>query len=114
MATNYKVLGQSCPSTTTSTVLYTVPAGTQTVVSTITVCDVGDAGGLFAFSIAVGGAADTPSQYLYGSPTNGIGMDPGDTFVATVGLTLGAGDVVRVRSSVANEMTFQMFGSEIS
>ena len=39
MATNYKVLGQSIPSATTATTLYTVPAATQAVVSTITVCN---------------------------------------------------------------------------
>ncbi len=39
MATNYKVLGQSNPSATTATSLYTVPAATQAIVSTITVCN---------------------------------------------------------------------------
>ena len=37
--TTYKVLGQSNPSATTATTLYTVPAATQTIVSTITVCN---------------------------------------------------------------------------
>ena len=37
MATTYKVLGQSAPSAATATTLYTVPAATQAVVSTINV-----------------------------------------------------------------------------
>ena len=37
MATNYKVLGQSNPAATTATSLYTVPAATQTIVSTVVV-----------------------------------------------------------------------------
>ena len=37
MATTYKVLGQSAPSATTATTLYTVPAATSTVVSSISV-----------------------------------------------------------------------------
>ena len=39
MATTYKVLGQSNPAATTLTTLYTVPASTQTVISTITVAN---------------------------------------------------------------------------
>ena len=114
MTTVYKVLGQQCPSTTTTTALYTVPSGKSTIVSTIVVTDVGGAGALFSVSVAVGGAADNVNQYIYGSPTSGIYIDNGDTFAATVGITLGATDVVRCRSSVGSELTFQLFGSEIS
>ena len=37
MATTYKVLGQSAPTAATATTLYTVPAATQTIISTINV-----------------------------------------------------------------------------
>ena len=114
MTTVYKVLGQQCPAGTTAVSLYTVPAATSTVVSTIVISDVGGASGLFAVSIAVGGAADNVKQYIYGSPSTGIYIDAGDTFIATMGLTLAATDVVRCRSSVGSELTFQLFGSEIS
>jgi|LauGreDrversion2_3_1035106.scaffolds.fasta_scaffold15770_2 membrane-bound inhibitor of C-type lysozyme len=39
MATTYKVLGQSNPAAATATTLYTVPAATSTVVSTINICN---------------------------------------------------------------------------
>ena len=39
MATTYKVLGQSNPSATTATTLYTVPAATQTVTVDTIVCN---------------------------------------------------------------------------
>jgi len=45
MPINYKVLGQSNPAATTATTLYTVPAGTQAVVSTIAVCNQAAASG---------------------------------------------------------------------
>jgi hypothetical protein len=117
MAIDYKVLGQVCPSTiNTLTALYTVPAGTSAIVSSIVVNDSGANGGAFAIAVAVGGAADDQKQYLYGSPTNGIYMQGGDVFIATVGLTLAAGDVVNVRniSAHTSEMTFQLFGNEIT
>ena len=39
MATTYKVLGQSNPAATTATTLYTVPAATSAIASTITICN---------------------------------------------------------------------------
>ena len=39
MATTYKVLGQSNPAATTLTTLYTVPAATQAVISSISVAN---------------------------------------------------------------------------
>jgi hypothetical protein len=117
MAVTYKVLGQVCPANVNVlTPLYTVPANTETVVSSIVINDVGNAGGGFAVAIAVAGAADTIAQYIYGSPSVGAFMDQDDTFVATIGITLGPGDVVNVRniSAAASELTFQLFGSEIS
>ena len=41
MANTYKVLGQSSPAATTLTSLYTVPAATSAVTSTLTVCNYG-------------------------------------------------------------------------
>jgi len=39
MANTYKVLGQSNPSETTATTLYTVPSATSAVCSTIAICN---------------------------------------------------------------------------
>jgi len=39
MATTYKVLGQSKPSAATNTTLYTVPASTAAVISTLAICN---------------------------------------------------------------------------
>ena len=116
MAVTYKVLGQQESSVSTLTALYAVPAGTSAISSTLVVNDVGGLGGNFAVSIAVGNAADSLAQYLYGSPTAGLWLDPTDTFIATIGITLAAGDVVYVRniSAGSTKLTFQLFGSEIS
>ena len=116
MATTYKVLGQASATTNVRTALYTVPALKSAVSSTLVVNDVGGLGGTFAISIAVNNAGDAHKQYVYGSPTGGIGMDANDTFIATIGITLAAGDVVYVRniSAGSTELSFQLFGSEIS
>ena len=110
MATAYKVLGQSNPSATTETTLYTVPSSTQTVVSTITVCN--QAGTAATYRIAVRPSADgsTAAKHwiVYGAT-----VAANDTTSLTLGLTLAAGDKVQIYGSTAT-LSLSAFGSEIS
>ena len=109
MATTYKVLGQVEPSATTETTLYTVPSATEAVCSTLSVCNKAATAGTFRVRIKVAGAADDDKQFVvYDAP---IGAK--DTLLLTFGATLAATDVVVVYASSA-DVTFQLFGSEIS
>lgn len=105
----YKVLGQSAPSATTETDLYTVPASTETVVSTITVANRSATLATFRISVAVNGAATANKDYvIYDLSIDGNG------FVAlTLGITLDATDKIRIYASSAN-LSFNAFGSEIA
>lgn len=109
MPTNYKVLGQSNPAATTATTLYTVPSATQAVVSTIVVANLDSAAATFRIAVRVAGATLANSQYVAYNITVGAS----DSTTITLGLTLGAADVVTVYASTAN-VTFSAFGSEIS
>jgi hypothetical protein len=110
MAISYKVLGQSAPSNTSNANLYTVPAGTETIVSTITVTNVTSVSALGEIYVRINGATAANS--------NAIVMDtvfPGKSLTTlTLGLTLSAGDILTVQTATANALTFQAFGSEIS
>lgn len=108
MAEVIKVLGQAIPAATTLTALYTVPALTSTVVSTITVCNQGVAT-TFRISVAVAGAADTPKQYLCFD----VALAAAEVRAFTLGMTLGAADVVRVYAGTAT-VSFNAFGAETS
>ena len=109
MATTYKVLGQSNPSATTATTLYTVPAATQTIVSTVTVCNQTSTAGTYRIAVRIAGAALAASQYIaYDVSLPGNASD-----TLTLGLTLGATDVITVYASAAT-FSFAAFGSEIS
>jgi len=109
MATVYKVLGQSNPAATTATTLYTVPASTSTVVSTITVCNIGGVIGTFRIAIRPAGATLANLHYLaYDATVNGQ-----DMLTFTLGVTLATTDVITVYASNAN-FAFSVFGSEIS
>lgn len=108
MATAYSVLGQSAPSATTATDVYTVPASTQAVVSTIAVCNSG-ASTTFRIAIRVAGAALAAKQYIvYDNYVNQY-----DSVFLTVGATLGATDVVTVYCGAAT-VSFTVFGSQVT
>jgi glucose-6-phosphate dehydrogenase assembly protein OpcA len=109
MATVYKVLGQSNPSATTATTLYTVPASTSTVVSTITVANLGSSAATFRISIRPAGATQTNAMYIAYDVTVGAT----DTTTLTLGLTLATTDIVTVYASTAN-LAFNAYGSEIA
>lgn len=102
-----KVLGQSAPSATTATTLYTVPSGTSTVISTIVVTNRSTAG-TFRIAIRPAGVSLATSHYIaYDTP-----IPSNDSIVLTLGITLAATDVVTVYASSAN-FTFSAFGSEV-
>jgi hypothetical protein len=109
MAETLKVLGQSNPAASTLTACYTVPALTTATVSSLVVCNQASSQGTFRVSIAVAGAADNAKQYVYRDLT----ISSKNTFIATVGFTLGPADVVRVYASNAS-MSFQLFGVEVA
>jgi hypothetical protein len=109
MPTAYKVLGQSTPSATTNTSLYTVPSSTSTVVSTVTVCNQASTAGTFRIAIRPAGASIAAQHYLaYDTP-----IAANDTIALTLGITLATTDVVTIYASSAT-MSFAAFGSEIS
>ena len=109
MPTTYKVLGQSNPSATTATTLYTVPASTSTVVSTITVANLAGSAATFRISVRPAGGAQSNAMYIAYDVTVGAT----DTTTITLGLTLATTDVVTVYASTAN-LAFNAYGSEIS
>ena len=109
MATNYKVLGQSNPAATTATTLYTVPASTQAIVSTVTVCNQTATAGTYRIAVRVAGAALAAAQYL----AYDVSLPGNATDTLTLGVTLGATDVITVYASAAT-FSFNAFGSELS
>lgn len=109
MATTYKILGQLAPSATTESDLYTVPAATETIISTIVVANRSSSDATFRISIAPDGAATANSQFIaYDLSCGGNGIN-----AFTFGLTMNATDKIRVYASSAN-LTFSAFGSEIA
>lgn len=110
MATTYKILGQSAPADTNNANLYTVPSSTSTVVSTIHVANVSGSSATCRIYVRLNGAAAADSNAI----AKDVSLSANSIMALTEGITLAAGDIITVRSSSANALTFHAFGSEIS
>ena len=109
MPTNYKVLGQSNPAATTAVALYTVPAATQTIVSTVVVTNQAATAGTYRIAVRVAGATLAANQYI----AYDVSLPANASDTLTLGVTLGATDVITVYASTAT-FSFNAFGSELS
>lgn len=109
MPTTYKVLGQQNPSATALTSLYTVPASTSAVISTITVTNLANASGTFRLAVRPAGESIANKHYI----AYDITIAALDTLTLTLGITLATTDVLSVYASSAT-MAFAAYGSEIS
>jgi hypothetical protein len=109
LSKKYKILGQSAPSATTATNLYTVPSATEAVISTITVANRGSSAATYRISIRPNGATQANEHYI----AYDASLPANDTIALTLGLTMDAADVMTVYASSAN-LSFGIFGSEIA
>jgi glucose-6-phosphate dehydrogenase assembly protein OpcA len=109
MATVYKVLGQSAPGATTDTDLYTVPADTSAVISTIVVANRANSDAAYRIAVRPAGATLANQHYIAYDITVGAA----DSTTLTLGITLAASDVITVYASTTN-ISFNVFGSEIT
>ena len=109
MATAYKVLGQSNPSATTATTLYTVPSATSAVVSTIVICNQTASAATYRIAVRPAGASLAAEHYVAYDITVGAS----DSTALTLGITLATTDVITIYASTAT-LSFTAFGSEIA
>lgn len=102
-----KILGQSNPSATTGTIVYTVPDSKGAVISSIVVCNQAATAGTFRVYVTYGAGAPVAKDYLYYD----VAIPANDTFSAVLGITLSNADFISVYASSVN-MSFNIFGAE--
>lgn len=112
MPQTYKRLGAINPSANTQTNVYVVPAATQTVFSSITICNQSASNASYSLALM-----DT-SQFNAAAPAatfivRGATVPAADTIVLTLGLTANAGMVLAANASSAS-ISVSAFGSEIT
>lgn len=110
MPFTYKVLGQAAPNAATTSNVYTVPAATQAVVSSIVITNRNNAANAtYRLAVQPAGAALANQHYIaYDAPVTAL-----DSVALTLGITMGNTDVLSVYSANAN-ISFSVFGSEIT
>lgn len=109
MATTYKVLGQSAPSATTDTDVYTVPSATTAVISTVNICNRGASSATFRLAVRPAGATIANEHYL----AYDVVIPANDSIALTLGVTMATTDVFTVYASTA-DFSFNIFGSELT
>jgi hypothetical protein len=110
VTTTYKVLGQSAPADTNNANLYTVPASTEAVISSLIIANTtGTAATCRVFVRINAAAAAASNAILYDAS---VAANSVATF--TLGITVDATDVITVQSGTANALTFHAYGSEIA
>lgn len=113
MATNYSILGQAVPTSGNSDV-YASPAATQTVISTIAVCNTTTSPATATIYIrkASGGTpatASTSNAFAYQQTIAAL-----STQTFSIGATVGAYDTITVASGTSSALTFHVFGCQVS
>lgn len=108
MPTTHKVLGQVASAAATATTLYTVPAATQAVCSTLAICN-RDIATTYRVSVRPAGAAQDVKHYIAYDAVIGAN----DSILLTLGITLVTTDVVTVYAGTS-ALSFSLFGAEIS
>jgi len=109
MTITYKILGQQNPTANTLTTVYTVPSATQAVISTVAVCNQANTAATFRIAVQPANAAITSKHYINYDTT----LPANDTVALTLGITLGATDVISANVSTST-ISVNVFGSEIS
>jgi len=108
MANAYLTLGQTLSTASTLVTLYTVPAATSAVCSSLVICNQG-ATTNYRIAVRKAGAAIEAKQYLVYDQY----INANDTITLTLGLSLATTDVVSVYAGTST-VSFNLFGTEIS
>lgn len=108
MATAYKVLGQ-VEGQANNVSLYTCPASTEAIISTIIVCNRSTSAKSYRIMVRPDNETLATKHYL----AYDVAIAANDTTALTLGIAINAGDKLDVYSSDTN-VSFSAFGTEIS
>ena len=107
----YKILGQSAPNSTSTIDLYTCPVLTNTVMSTMMICNRATVNAAYNIAVRANGSALANQHYI---AFNSI-VPANDSIALTVGMALGTNDVITIQANTTgvNNLGFTAFGTEM-
>lgn len=103
----YKILGQENPAANTLTTIYQVPADNSAIISTVTIANLYQTNVTYKLAVQKNGQNIESNHYI-AFETILLGYD---TAVLTLGLTLGANDILSANVSDGNT-AINVFGTE--
>jgi hypothetical protein len=111
MATSYKSLGQLDIVSATLTTLYTCPASTEAVISTLIIANRASSADTFRIALRTDGDAISDKHYIaYDVP-----VAANDSTTLTLGITMVATDVLSVAGADGSStLSFNAFGAEVT
>jgi hypothetical protein len=111
MAKVYKILAQVNPGVinTTTTLYGTRAAGTQTVVSTLAICNTSATDATYKIIMRPNAESETTKHLIVSNAT----VPGNDSVFLTNGFSLSNDQVIEVQASTAN-IAFTLFGAEVS
>jgi hypothetical protein len=112
MPQNFKRLGAINPSANTQTNVYVVPAATEAVISTITICNQSILNASYSLIVM------DSSEFSSPAPTSsfvvrGAVVPATDSIILTLGVTANAGSIIAANTNSPN-ISFIAFGSELT
>jgi hypothetical protein len=108
MPTSYKVLGQ-VEGQANNINLYTVPASTEAIISTIIVCNRSTSAKSYRIMVRPDNESLATKHYI----AYDVAIAANDTTALTLGIAINAGDKLDVYSSDTN-VSFSAYGTEIA
>jgi hypothetical protein len=112
MANTYKRLGAINPSANTQTNVYVIPAATEAVISTITICNQSASNASYSLALMPSSIFSTSAGDAH-FLVRGATVPAADTIILTIGLTGNAGSVLAANTNNPN-VSFAAFGTEIT
>jgi hypothetical protein len=110
MAQAYKTLGQVDLTTTSLTDVYTVPAATESIISTVVIANRSATATTYSIAVRTEGDAISNKHYI----ASGVALPANNSTTLTIGITMVATDVLSVSAGDANAVSVNVFGAEIT
>lgn len=108
MAVTYQILAQALPVAATNTTLYTVPAITSAILSTLSICNQ-NTSTQYSIYVTPSGATLNPNNAIVFNSF----LEQYDSIFLTIGISMATGDFITV-SSLNGNVSFSAFGSQLT
>jgi len=112
MPQSFKRLGAINPTANTQTNVYVIPAATEAVISTVTICNQSSSNVSYSLISMTAGEFSSPAP-VKTFLVRGATVPAADTIVLTLGLTMNAGSILSANTN-SGSVSILAFGSELT